>query len=377
MSSLLLLPSMLSTLSSLLPSLTALVEVLPCTGYVDTGCIGDLVRGGCDPAAAAAIVAALGLTGARAAAELVAYTALLLSLPVPAWDASTVGAKGSSSKGDGTGEGCSKNESGRGKVSVDYGDAGVISNRQRKRIKLQQQKAMQSAAAVATAAAASDGGGAVKSGIACSSQKWQQLSLLEEEVARHAVRVQPHQHSVDFSVLSGGTKLFKLNHGHYKKLCLLAVVSCGGSIGGDPHQRAGASAVCISESDFNKLVYCVLSRYHLVLGHGFQMTLGKQAFDVLRTWFDIRFECFASPLNCICSVYALTFLLTDQCFGAVGNFFSLCPSSGSFKANHPFIAEVTLAMVVHIHELLCDATGPMSFVVIVPGWDDDPSWLEV
>ncbi len=136
-----------------------------------------------------------------------------------------------------------------------------------------------------------------------------------------------------FSVLSGGTKLFKHNHGHYKKVCLLADVSCGSSVGGDPHQHAGAGSVCISEPDFNKLVYCVLLRYHSVLGHGFQMTLDEQAFNVLRAWFNVWFECFASPLNCNCSAYALAFPLMDWCFGVMRNFFSLCPSSGSFKAN--------------------------------------------
>ncbi len=65
-----------------------------------------------------------------------------------------------------------------------------------------------------------------------------------------------------FSVLSGGMKLFKLNHGHYKKVCLLVAMSCGGSVGSHPHQRAGAGSVCISESNFNKLVYCVLLSYH-------------------------------------------------------------------------------------------------------------------
>jgi hypothetical protein len=34
-------------------------------------------------------------------------------------------------------------------------------------------------------------------------------------------------------------------------------------------------------------------------------------------------------------------------------------------------------MVVHIHKLLRDATGLMSFIVIVPGSDDDPSWSKV
>jgi hypothetical protein len=134
--SLLSLPSTSSMSLLLLPLLTALEEVFPCTGYVDAGSIANLVRGGCNPAGAAAIMAALGLAAARAAAELVAYTALLLSPLVPAQDASAVGAKGSSGKGDGTSEGCSKNESGRGKVSINDGDARAMRNRQRKRIKL-------------------------------------------------------------------------------------------------------------------------------------------------------------------------------------------------------------------------------------------------
>jgi hypothetical protein len=153
---------------------------------------------------------------------------------------------------------------------------------------------------------------------------------------RNAVRVQSHRHSMEFSMPSGGTKLFKLSHSHYEKLCLLVAVSCSGSVCCDLHQRTGTGAVCISESDFNKLVYFPLSRYHSVLGHGFQMTLGKQAFNVLLAWFDVWFECFASPLNCTCTAYVLAFPLMDQRFGVVGNFFSLRPSSGSFEGKPPF-----------------------------------------
>lgn len=41
------------------------------------------------------------------------------------------------------------------------------------------------------------------------------------------------------------------------------------------------------------------------------------------------------------------------------------------QANPPFVEEVMERMVDHIHHLLRRATGPMSFAVIVPGWDDD------
>jgi hypothetical protein len=88
----------------LLLLLAALEEVLPCTGYVEVGCVANLVRGGCDPAAAAAIVAALGLAVVRAMAELVAYTALLLSPPVPAWDASTIGKRAAAARAAQQGE---------------------------------------------------------------------------------------------------------------------------------------------------------------------------------------------------------------------------------------------------------------------------------
>ncbi|KAL3778569.1 hypothetical protein ACHAW5_007024 [Stephanodiscus triporus] len=327
-------------------SVAASDEVLPCDARVDDGCVADLVRGGCEPAEAAAIVAALGRAAADAARELADFSASLLSLP-PSTPTPGLAGGGGGSGSDGTGEkGCDTDESGEG-----------LSNRRRKRIKLRRRRAMRTAAAAATR----DGVDGLAGG---GGRKRQRTSLLEQEVALHTVQVRSHRHSVDFSLRSGGKRLFKLNHGHYEKLRMLMAASCGGG-GGDGG---------VSESDFHKLVYCVLSRYHSVLGHGFQMALGEQAFDVLRAWFDVRFECFASPLNCTCSSYASAFPLTDRCFGAVGNFFSLRPSSGSFEANPPFIAEVMSAMVAHIHMLLRDATGPMSFVVIVPGWLDDPSW---
>ena len=54
-------------------------------------------------------------------------------------------------------------------------------------------------------------------------------------------------------------------------------------------------------------MYCVLSRYHSVLGHGFQtMALGEQTFDILHVLFNVQFEYFASPLNCTCNAYAVT-----------------------------------------------------------------------
>lgn len=41
------------------------------------------------------------------------------------------------------------------------------------------------------------------------------------------------------------------------------------------------------------------------------------------------------------------------------------------KANPPFVEEVMERMVDKMHDLLERATGPMSFAVIVPGWNDE------
>jgi hypothetical protein len=387
-------------------------EVLPCTGCVDDGCVSDLVRGGCDHDVAVAIATNLALAAANAASELREYARSLYASsqtpPPPRLSSADGGARravGVVVGGGGGGGDCGKNEeeegdhivgvgAGRNRndeprrvddVRVDdevgIGTGEVVSNRQRKRIELHRRRAMRGGR-----------GDAAPGASVPERSRRRGQSFLEEEAAKHAVRVQSHRHSVDFSISSdGGRRLLKLNHAHYEKLRRLVTASCVGGRGGDVDSASSSSSLSssrvggpdvasprdnavVSESDFHKLVYCVLSRYRSVLGHGFQMALGEHAFVVLREWFDVRFECFASPLNCTCEDYASAFPLTDRYFGARGNFFTLRPKYGSFEANPPFIAEIMSAMVTHMHELLRDATGPMSFVVIVPGWLDDPAW---
>jgi hypothetical protein len=123
--------------------------------------------------------------------------------------------------------------------------------------------------------------------------------------------------------------------------------------------------------------------------------------QVLKAHFGVRFECFASPLNCTFGHFCSAFPDTDRHFGSYGSFFhfryrpevacqwcvithsplslsclspvSLCrPSSGSFEANPPFITEVMAAMVLH----LANALGPLSFVVIVPGMQQQQQQME-
>ena len=380
-------------------------EVVPNSGYIDTGCIADLVRGGCSVQDATTIVTKLGQAAVTASDELVKYTAKLMMLKKLPPSSSPSGQTSSVSINNYTSS----------LTDIEVGGVGM-SNRQRKKIEIQRRRAMRKNIIVTTGSSTSsdivdshnsrmnsisNGRGRkrkleTQEVVDLSSSTTAQLGMtfLDHEISRNVVSVTSHRHSIDFSIITSGdndtddgkkkkkktNKLYKLNHGHYDKLRLLLTAHCNNRISGNGDNNNNNnnnknSNDVYSDSDFHKLVYCVLSRYHSVLGHGFQMALSEHVFDVLRSWFNVRFECFASPLNCTCAEYASAFPLVDKCFGATGNFFNLHPRHGSFEANPPFIEEVMIAMVTHIHNLLEHATGPMSFVIIIPGWLDDPSYV--
>ncbi|CAM9239464.1 unnamed protein product, partial [Ectocarpus fasciculatus] len=171
---------------------------------------------------------------------------------------------------------------------------------------------------------------------------------------------------MDFSISGIKNKILKLNNAHYARLKsqYTRITS-----------RTGPAAGKFDETVFHKRVYIVLSRYRSLLGHGFQAALNEHSFRVLLNHFGVKFECFASPLNSTCNSFSSAFPRSDAFFGSIGNFFSLRPTSGSFEANPPFIPEVMMTMCTHITTLLTTASGPMSFVVIIPGWEDDPAWI--
>jgi phosphorylated CTD-interacting factor 1 len=186
------------------------------------------------------------------------------------------------------------------------------------------------------------------------------------------VSVIQHKHTLDFICSSSRKKILKINNAHYARLKEQFIKVKTGLA---TEQQHGPPAVDIDEGLFHKRMYILLSQYHSLLGHGFQAALNEHSFRVLLEHFDVKFECFASPLNSTCSTFSSVFPLNDAHFGSVGNFFALKPTEGSFEANPPFIPELMLAMFTHISSLLTASTGPMSYVVIVPGWEDDPAWI--
>ena len=107
------------------------------------------------------------------------------------------------------------------------------------------------------------------------------------------------------------------------------------------------------------------------LSEGYQMALPEHVFAALQKLFGVGHECFASPLNCTFPSFCSAFSDTDQHFGSSGSFFDFWPTEGSFEANPPFVEETMTMMVRHIIDICNRSERPLSFIVVVPNWDDD------
>lgn len=124
-----------------------------------------------------------------------------------------------------------------------------------------------------------------------------------------------------------------------------------------------------SKAAFEAATFSMVLRYRSLGGGGFQLALPTAAFELLRTDFGVLAECFASPLNCWFGRYCSAFPDCDAPFGSLGSFLHFRPTLGAFEANPPFAPSVLAAMREHMHELLEQAEGPLSFIVAVAHWE--------
>jgi hypothetical protein len=134
-----------------------------------------------------------------------------------------------------------------------------------------------------------------------------------------------------------------------------------------------------NKETFLEDLFCLLVRYESLEGFGYQAAITDEVFDCLMKNFGVDTECFASPLNRYLPHYYSGNVDTDVYFGSSGSFFlpSVAPKEGSFEANPPFTHVFMVQMLLKIHELLRAATGPMSFALIVPAWQEEESWMEL
>jgi hypothetical protein len=182
-----------------------------------------------------------------------------------------------------------------------------------------------------------------------------------------------HKHSCDVMLSKNKAKLLKINPAHYDKLKVMYTRQQKQMLPKKDNREKGDVEV-LDDSEFHRRLFCVLARYHSIQGHGFQAACTEHVFDVLHGHFGVNLECFASPLNSRYALHCSAFPDTDACFGSLGSFFNFYPTSGSFEANPPFEPVVMLAMVQHMELLFSKADGPLSFVVVVPGWKESEAF---
>jgi len=179
-----------------------------------------------------------------------------------------------------------------------------------------------------------------------------------------------HKHSYDVMLSKNKKKLLKINPAHYDKLQAMYTRQQHRVLSKSTERGKTATVPFDDVEEFHRRLYCVLARYHSIQGHGFQAACTEHVFEVMHRHFGVNLECFASPLNSFYALHCSSFPDTDACFGSLGSFFNFYPQNGSFEANPPFISEIMLKMVLHIELLFSNANGRLSFIVVVPGWEE-------
>ena len=140
------------------------------------------------------------------------------------------------------------------------------------------------------------------------------------------------------------------------------------------HEEATTTDNDSSSRTFEEDLFSLLARYSVLEGYGWQAAVAQPVLAAMHTHFGVSLECFSSPLNSYMPSFCSLFPDTDAQFGSLGSFFDFHPLEGSFEANPPFVMPLMIKMVNHIEMLLSAATGPMSFAVVVPAWEDDAHW---
>lgn len=171
--------------------------------------------------------------------------------------------------------------------------------------------------------------------------------------------------------LAGVKPYLRITLAHYDKLwtlyCRTLSIAGRGKTAGRPQKRKLEA----DEAEFHRRAFRLVARYEALGGAGYQAAVGQEGFAALRQWMGIRFECFASPLNCRYSRFCSAFPDVDAPFGSLGSFLAFYPRSGSFEANPPFVPEMMSRMAEHMDHLLGrKESGPLSFLVVVPCWHE-------
>jgi len=122
-------------------------------------------------------------------------------------------------------------------------------------------------------------------------------------------------------------------------------------------------------------MFVLLCRYDLIgdMNSSCQALVPPSVLKSMSKHFGVVHECFASPMNRICSSYNSLFPDVDRYFGSLGSFFDFLPLEGSYQVNPPFWGYSLKMMFDHIFNLLTNSDSDknaLSFLVILKKTQD-------
>lgn len=132
-------------------------------------------------------------------------------------------------------------------------------------------------------------------------------------------------------------------------------------------------------NDFDAEVGLLLLRYQFgctnEINAGLHSAVTPKMLNLFKKLFGVNCECFASPFNNHFEQYYSAFSDTDISFGSLGSFFNSKIKEGSYEANPPFTEEYITYTVDYIIKLLSKSSKPLSFILVLPEWNDSEGWL--
>lgn len=125
-----------------------------------------------------------------------------------------------------------------------------------------------------------------------------------------------------------------------------------------------------SGKDFYTDVLCILLRYNTLESYNQQLAVHPAFYQYLHDTFHVDLELFGSPLNCFMTDYCSLFVDLEKSFQSRGNFNHVTIQRGFYVANPPYDEEIMWNMTVRILSFLQNSTLELSFVLILPVWED-------
>jgi len=137
-----------------------------------------------------------------------------------------------------------------------------------------------------------------------------------------------------------------------------------------------SSSIDPTHIHFHGRLYCLIRRYKTMFGidgTGFQAAAPAPIWQAIIKECHVRHESFASPLNCYLPFHCSAYFDTDGYFGSSGSFFDFEPTEGNFQLGTPNVEEVMIKASHRVNQFIKSATGPMTWVCLVPDWNDPPA----